>query len=168
LAIPLSVGCGNEEKQDASTGVDGKEATGVTGTLTLNGTDRTALSGVVFHEMWDGVLVLAVVPWLGASCEPEDGTRWDWLGTRGDHAGELMISIFLDSVDEDGDGGEAWEVDEDGDFGIEDGLIVTLSDLSTTSPSVGDLVLGTASMTGGYRDTVEGEITFSVPYCGQE
>jgi hypothetical protein len=65
--------------------------------------------------MWEGKLVIAVVPWLGASCEPEDGNSWDWLGTREDHAGELMISVFLDGEDEDGDDGEAWEVDEYGD-----------------------------------------------------
>jgi len=165
LGLALCTGCGAKGEDSAGLEVVPSD---VTGTMTLAGVEASTIAGIAYYEdfFYDS-LVVAFVPWAEVSCTtltPGEDV-YDWLGAFTAQDGGHAAIIPLEG-DELG-GGDVWQFAissiSRGMAGV--GILVSeLADVQTTD-TVGQAFTGGVTFFEG-SGAHQGDLTFSVPFCG--
>jgi len=142
-----------------------------TGPMTLDGAVEQALSGVSFYEdFFYTAHVIALAPWEMGCGGGTFATSNDWLGAEVATDGRYFVMIPLDGPL--AGVGDVWVVTADGaSTGYAAvGEIEAVVTGAAPTDTVGAFVDGSATWTaaGGDGSSWSGEVSFRVPYCGED
>jgi hypothetical protein len=140
------------------------------GAMTLDGAVEQALSGVSFYEdFFYSAHVVALAPWE-MGCGGTFATATDWLGAEPATDGRYFVMIPLDGPL--AGVGDVWVVSADGASNGYSGVGEIEAVVTGAAPidTVGAFVDGSATWTaaGGDGSVWAGEVSFRVPYCGED
>jgi hypothetical protein len=140
------------------------------GPMTLNGAVEQALSGVSYYEdFFYAAHVVALAPWE-MGCGGAFATSNDWLGIEPATDGRYFVIIPLDGPL--AGVGDVWMASADGPstgYAAVREIEAIVTDAAPTD-TVGAFVDGSATWTSAGEDgsAWSGDVSFRVPYCGEE